>query len=143
MDITSMKEHLYDVVGALHEVHRELGPGLNECCYQEGLEMELAERHISFLRELTFHPKYHGKEMNSTFRLDFLCKGDIIVECKSVPELTNIHRAQLFNYLFMTKYPCGVLVNFMPSFAVIERYFYDDDSQNLLTVSGTIIQRKR
>ena len=81
--------------------------------------------------------------MNSTFRLDFLCKGDIIVECKSVPELTNIHRAQLFNYLFRTTYPCRVLVKFMPPVAVIERYFYDDDSQNLLPVSGPITQRKR
>ena len=143
MNVRSLKEHLYDVIGAIHEVHRELGPGLNENCYQEGLEIELKERGIPFHRELSFHPKYHGKEMVSTYRLDFLCKGDIIVECKSVPELTNAHRAQLFNYMHMTKSPCGILVNFQPPFASIERYFYDDINQKLLTVSGNNLQRQR
>ena len=143
MNISKLKEHIFDVVGAIHEVHHELGPGLNEYCYQEGLEIELTERGIPFYRELSFHPKYHGKEMNATYKLDFLCKGDIIVECKSVMELTNAHRAQLYNYMYLTKAPCGILVNFLPSFAIIERYFYDDTSHNILTVNGTTIQRQK
>jgi len=32
-DINKYKAHIYDVVGAIHEVHKELGPGLNEYCY--------------------------------------------------------------------------------------------------------------
>ena len=40
VDIAVAKEHMYDVVGAIYEVHKELGPGLNEYCYQEGLQME-------------------------------------------------------------------------------------------------------
>ncbi|MGN1242433.1 MAG: GxxExxY protein [Alloprevotella sp.] len=92
MNVSSLKEHVYDVIGAIHEVHRELGPGLNEYCYQEGLEIELTERDIPFLREPVFHPKYHGKEMESTYKLDFLCKGDIIIECKAVVDLANTHR---------------------------------------------------
>ena len=56
MNISKLKEHIFDVVGAIHEVHHELGPGLNEYCYQEGLEIELTERGIPFYRELSFHP---------------------------------------------------------------------------------------
>ena len=63
--------------------------------------------------------------MDAVYRLDFLCKSDIIVECKAVTELTSIHRSQLFNYLRLTKLSCGILVNFAPHFATIERYFYD------------------
>lgn len=136
IDISELKTHIYDVVGALYEVHKELGPGLNEYCYQEGLQLQLTEVGISFQREKYFHPSYHGSPMNAEYRLDFLCKGDIIIECKSVAELVNNHRAQLFNYLRLTKCPCGILVNFAPAFAVIERYFYDKDLQEVLTVDG-------
>jgi GxxExxY protein len=136
VNIKEMKNHIYEVVGAIHEVHRELGPGLNEYCYQEGLQAQLTEDGIAFQREKTFHPIYHGSPLVAEYRLDFVCKNDIIVECKSVVELVNNHRAQLFNYMRLTKYPCGILVNFSPKFATIERYFYDDEMKEILTVEG-------
>ncbi|MBQ4367750.1 MAG: GxxExxY protein, partial [Muribaculaceae bacterium] len=67
-DITALKEHVYDIIGALYEVHKELGAGLNEYCYQEALQIQLEEQEIPFCRELTFHPTYHGKEMEATYR---------------------------------------------------------------------------
>ena len=84
IDITKLKEHVYDVVGALYEVHKELGAGLNEYCYQEGLQIQLEVSGIQYSKELTFHPKYHNMGMKTHYRVDFLCKGDIILECKSV-----------------------------------------------------------
>ena len=81
IDISTLKHHIYDVVGAIHEVHKELGAGLNEYCYQEGLQLQLTEESIPFQREQSFHPQYHGREMEAVYRLDFLCKNDIIVEC--------------------------------------------------------------
>ena len=98
IDIEALKNYAYDTIGAIHEVHKELGPGLNEKIYQEGLQLELSERNIPYKKELTFHPTYHGKEMEATYRLDFLVNDDIIVELKSVESLTNEHKAQLFNY---------------------------------------------
>ena len=32
-DAAELKNHVYDIVGALHSVHDELGPGINEYCY--------------------------------------------------------------------------------------------------------------
>jgi len=138
----NLREHIYDVVGAIHHVHKILGPGLNESCYQEGLQIELAQNKIPFQREVSFHPTYQGVKMNATFRIDFLCKDDIIVECKSVPKLTADHRAQLFNYMRLLKKSCGVLVNFMPKFAEIERYFYDDERQIIVPVNREVQGRK-
>lgn len=135
-----LKAHMFDVVGAIYEVHRELGAGLNEYCYQEGLEMELREREIAYKRELTFHPCYHGKEMEAIYRIDFLCKDSIIVECKALENLTQNHRAQLFNYMRLSKATCGILVNFAPKYMEIERYFYDTERKVILTVDG---QEKR
>ena len=136
IDVKQLKTHLYDVIGAIHEVHHELGAGINEYCYQEGLEMELIERGIPYQREATFHPVYHGKIMLATYRVDFICKQDIVVECKSVKQLCNDHRAQLFNYMRLLSVPCGILVNFAPRYAEIERYFYDSELKRIVTTEG-------
>ena len=143
IDLHQLKEHIFDVVGALYEVHKELGPGLNEYCYQEGLRIQLEEQGVAFKKELTIHPTYHGKEMDAVYRVDFLCKNNIIVECKSVEELNSDMRAQLFNYMRLIKCPCGIIINFAGKKAEIERYFYDDDEHNILTVDGRIIHKYR
>ena len=140
MDIQQLKQHMYDVVGAIHEVHKEQGAGINEFCYQEGLEIELKERNIPYQREMSFHPHYHGKVMDAFFRVDFLCKNDIVVECKAVETLGDNHRAQLFNYMRLLGAHCGILVNFSPKFATIERYFYDKDLKKVVTTEGNPIK---
>ncbi len=139
-DTTILKEHIYDVVGAIHEVHKELGPGLNEYCYQEGLQMQLEEQSIPFQRELSFHPTFHDQPMKALYRIDFLCKNDIIVECKAIEELNNNHRAQLFNYMRLTKAKAGILVNFSPKYATIERFFYHDEAKVIFNVDGKVVQ---
>lgn len=136
VDVEKLKEHVFDVVGALHAVHKELGPGLNEYCYQEGFAIELQQRGIPFEKEKPFQPVYKGVPMEAAYRLDFLCKGDIVVECKSVAALSDTMRAQLFNYMRLLSTPCGIIVNFHPKFAQIERYFYDSFSKDILSVSG-------
>ena len=140
IDISELKQHMYDVVGAIHDVHKELGAGLNEYCYQEGLQLQLEESGIPFQRELSFHPHYHGREMSAEYRVGFLCKDNIIVECKAVTELISNHRAQLFNYMRLLQFPCGILVNFAPQFATIERYFLDTERNAVIGTDGEIKQ---
>ena len=141
IDIEALKKYAYDTIGAIHEVHKELGPGLNEKVYQEGLQLELLERNIPYQKELTFHPTYHGKEMKSTYRLDFMVNDDIIVELKSVEQLTNEHKAQLFNYMRLLKKPVGILVNFFPRFAEIERCFFNPDDNEIYRSDGFLIKK--
>lgn len=140
IELSKLKAHVYEVIGAIHEVHNELGAGLNEYCYQEGLQMQLDEQGITYERELTFHPTYHGVPMKAEYRVDFLCKGDIVVECKAVTEIVSNHRAQLFNYMRLLGCPCGIIVNFSPKFATIERYFYDVETNEIVGIDGRIIK---
>ena len=141
IDIEALKSYAYETIGAIHEVHKELGPGLNEKIYQEGLQLELSERNIPYKKELTFHQMYHGKEMESTYRLDFLVNEDIIVELKSVESLTSEHKAQLFNYMRLLKVSVGILVNFYPRFAEIERYFFNTDDNEIYGSDGFPIRK--
>ena len=143
VDIQTLKKHMFDVVGAIYEVHKELGAGLNEFCYQEGLQMQLEEQEIPFNREMTFHPSYHGKPMEAVYRVDFLCKGDIIVECKATDDLNNNMRSQLYNYMRLLKLPCGILVNFASKLVKVERYFFDGETNEIIAVDGHIIHQYR
>lgn len=143
VDIQNLKQHMFDVVGAIYEVHKELGAGLNEFCYQEGLQMQLEEQEIPFNREMSFHPSYHGKAMQASYRVDFLCKGDIIVECKAAEDLNNNMRSQLYNYMRLLKHPCGILVNFASKLVKVERYFYDKETNEIIAVDGHAIHQYR
>lgn len=138
MKLEALKDLLYVVVGAIYETHRELGPGLNEYVYQEGLEVELQEQKVYYEREKECHPTYKNKVLEATYRLDFVCFDNIIIECKAVKKLTAEHRAQLFNYMRLTKMRAGVLVNFAKRYTEVERYFYDPETDDLLTYDGKI-----
>ena len=142
IDIKQYKELCFDVVGAIHNVKRELGPGLNEKIYQEGLALELAMQNISFEREKIVHPVYRGKQMESTFYMDFFCKGAVVVELKSVSALNREHRAQLFNYMHLVKPQAGILVNFANTYTEVERYFYDSERDQILNTDGIPIQNR-
>ena len=106
------EEESFAINGAAMEVYYQLGPGFLEVIYQEALEKELALRGIPFEREKELNICYKGEELKHTFKADFVCYGNIIVELKAVTKLDENHRAQVFNYLCATKYRLGLLFNF-------------------------------
>ena len=102
----------YKINSAIFEVHKALGPGLLEKVYQEALEKEFELRKIPFEREKKFSIVYKGTELEQNYIADFVCYNKIIVELKAVEDLLPIHRAQVINYLCITGYKLGLLVNF-------------------------------
>jgi GxxExxY protein len=102
----------YKITGALYEVHKELGPGLLEKVYQEALEKELRMQGIPFEREKSFNISYKGEVLEQIYIADFVCYDKIVVELKAVEALLPIHTAQVINYLTITGYKLGLLVNF-------------------------------
>ena len=105
-------EESYKIIGAIYEVHKELGPGLMEKVYQEELEKELELQGIPFEREKCFAIMYKGKELEQKYIADFVCYDKIVIELKAVDELLPVHKAQVINYLAITGYQLGLLVNF-------------------------------
>ena len=55
---------------------------------------------------------YKSSPIEKMYIPDFICYDKIIVELKAVDELGKEHRAQIFNYLRLTKTRLGLLVNF-------------------------------
>ena len=106
------KEESYKIIGAAMKVYNNLGSGFLEAVYQEALEIELNRVGIPFEREKEVSVYYDGVKLQQTFRADFRCCDDIILELKAVSNLTDSHRAQVYNYLKATKMKLGILINF-------------------------------
>jgi GxxExxY protein len=109
---TYLDELTYDVIGAAIEVHKTLGSGLLESVYQKCLEEELKYRNINFQSEKSISVIYREKELNVDFRCDFFIENCLVVELKSVNEMSSIFEAQLLTYMKLLKSPKGILINF-------------------------------
>ena len=94
------------------EVHRQLGCGFLEAVYQEAFALELKKQGVPFSRELKFPVTYKGQLLNSYYRPDFICFGQVIVELKALSRLSSIEESQLSNYLKVTGYHTALLLNF-------------------------------
>ena len=116
------KNEAYQIIGAAMAVHNELESGMREIVYGDALEIEFKLRGIPFQREQTFNVVYKGVELQHKFKCDFVCFNNIIVELKAEKELTDIDRSQIINYLKITKYPLGILINFGETSLKYERY---------------------
>lgn len=106
------KEQSYAINGAAMHVYNVMGHGFLEAVYQESLELEFIKRGIPYEKEKTLKIYYEGQELRQTYRADFVCYGNIIVEVKAVANLDKAHRSQIFNYLKATGYRLGLLYNF-------------------------------
>jgi GxxExxY protein len=111
-NLTLHDPRTYKIIGAAMEVHRQLGCGFLETVYQEALALELRDREIPFRRELLFPVSYKGYRLNSQYRPDFICFDSVIVELKALSTLSSVEDSQLINYLKVTGYHTGLLLNF-------------------------------
>ncbi|MCZ7646890.1 MAG: GxxExxY protein [Planctomycetota bacterium] len=100
------------VLASAIEVHNALGPGLLESAYGECLCVEFSERGIAFEREVPLPVAYKGRKLNCGYRMDFVVEKSVVLELKSVEEVSVIHEAQLLTYLRLSGLRVGLLINF-------------------------------
>ena len=106
------KQESYNIIGSAMYVYNNLGHGFLEAVYQEALEIEFKRRGIPYIREKELKIVYDGVELKQTYKADFVCYNEIIVELKAIQSLEDIHRAQVHNYLHATGFKLGLLINF-------------------------------
>ncbi len=100
------------IVDASIGIHKELGPGLLESVYEVVLAHELKNRKLEIRRQVTVPIVYRGIRFDEGYRLDLLVNDLVIIEIKSVEEVTKVHKKQLLTYLRMMDKPLGLLLNF-------------------------------
>ena len=109
MDINKVTEN---IIGASIEVHKALGPGLLESAYEECLCHELSLKHLQFFRQKRLPLTYKGILLDCGYRIDLFVEECVIVELKTIDQLSSIHDAQLLTYMKLTNSSVGLLINF-------------------------------
>ena len=99
------------ILEAYFNVLKHLTTGLLESVYENALCIELDEMGIPFERQKHLSVYYKGRVIGE-FVPDIVVDNKIILELKSIPELTSANAAQLINYLIITQFKVGCLLNF-------------------------------
>ena len=94
------------------KIHRKLGVGLYEAVYEECLVYELKQKGLKVERQKDISIEYEGLVIGKAFRIDLLIEDKVIIEIKAVPEINSYHTYQLLNYLRITGFKLGMLLNF-------------------------------
>ena len=102
----------YQIRGCIFNVYNKLGPGLFESVYESALCYELDKAGLEYKRQLELPVRYEDVILDVAFRIDILVENKVIIELKSVEELTKVHYKQIITYLKLTTIPLGLLVNF-------------------------------
>jgi GxxExxY protein len=75
MDIWELNRISYKIIGAAMEVHRELGPGLNEKIYEEALVIELRSRNMDVQQQVYVPVYYKGTQLQHNYKIDLIIDG--------------------------------------------------------------------
>ncbi|MCB2084816.1 MAG: GxxExxY protein [Sphingomonadaceae bacterium] len=93
-------------------IHRELGPGLFETVYETVLAGRIEKRGLRVERQVPVPIEFDGHAFGAAFKIDILVENSLILEIKSVEQLSKVHAMQVLTYLRLTKQPVGLLLNF-------------------------------
>jgi GxxExxY protein len=99
------------IVHSAIKVHKALGPGLLESAYQKCMAHELEAAGLAVRCEVPVSIQYGDVKIDAGFRADMIIEESIIIENKTVDQLSSLHEAQLLTYLKLTNLKIGFLLN--------------------------------
>ena len=83
-----------------------------ESVYEKVLKIELEKNGLKVQSQIPLNVIYEGQVLDIGFRADLLVENKVIIEIKSVEEISAVHHKQLLTYLKLTNKKLGILVNF-------------------------------
>jgi len=106
------KDESFKIIGLCIEVYNNLGKGFIEIVYKDALEYEFTKLNIPFKRENEFKVNYKGIILPHKYYADFVIYNKIILEIKANKAINREDISQTINYLKISKFKLGLLVNF-------------------------------
>jgi GxxExxY protein len=100
------------IVDCCYRIHKKFGPGLLESAYEKLLAHELHKSELKFEKQKSIPIKHDNIILETGFRADLIVENKVIIELKSVEELSSLHKKQLLTYLKITNLKLGLLINF-------------------------------
>jgi len=85
---------------------------LLESAYESALAYELLKEKLDIKTQVGLPFVYEDIELEIGYRVDILVENKVIIEVKSVDQLSDLHYKQLLTYLKLSGKKLGILVNF-------------------------------
>jgi GxxExxY protein len=102
----------HQIIGLAMRVHTSLGPGLLESAYERCLCHELDHNGIEYATQVPLPLTYRGTKLDCGYRADLIVRNEVLLELKSVEQITPLYEAQLQTYLRLSTCRVGLLLNF-------------------------------
>lgn len=119
-DEMEFAEMTQKIIGCAFQVYNTLGFGYLESVYKNSMMIELRNAGLKAEQQKPIHVYYQGKLVGN-FIADIIADDLIILELKSVRQISKEFEVQLVNYLTTTMKPIGLLLNFAPVKIEIKR----------------------
>ena len=100
------------IIASAIDIHRALGPGLLESVYQRVLVDALRRKGLDVQSQIPVQFVYDDIQFDDGLRLDLFVEGRVIVELKSIEQVSAVHKKQVLTYLRLTNAQVALLINF-------------------------------
>ena len=105
---------VFKLTGCAMDVLNELGHGLREKTYERAMCVEFELQKISYSYQSKHEVIYKGKHID-TYIPDLEIENKLILELKTVNTISDEHIGQVLNYLKITGFEVGLILNFKHS----------------------------
>jgi len=105
------KDETHQIIGCAMEVINTLGHGLLEKPYENALVVEFGLQNIPFHQQPRFDVTYKSVKVGE-YIPDLIVFDRIVVDTKVIEKITNHEKGQILNYLKITGYRVGLILNF-------------------------------
>jgi GxxExxY protein len=112
----------HKIIGCSYNVFNELGFGFLESVYKKAMIIELSKKDVKVEPEKPL-TVYYNDQVVGEFYIDLYIKDTVVVEIKSIENLTKQHEVQLVNYLNGIKKDIGLLISFGPTGVDVKRKY--------------------
>ncbi len=112
-------------------VYHHLGYGFLEKVYENAMAIELRSMGLKVQQQAQIDVYYDGQVVGR-YVADLIVEDAVIVEIKTSRQILEEHEAQLLNYLRVTPYEVGLVLNFGPR-PDISRKAFDNDRKVTMT----------
>jgi GxxExxY protein len=106
-----LKDEVFQIVGCAIEVLNTLDHGLLEKSYENALVVEFGLRKILFRQQPSFDVVYKRQTVG-VFIPDLITFDSVVVDTKVIDRITDHERGLMLNYLRVTSFRVGVILNF-------------------------------
>ena len=110
------------IIGCAYQVFNKLGFGFLESVYKKAMVIELDKINLKVEQEKPLKV-YYDNQVVGDFFIDLFVEQELIVEFKSVQNLTKEHEVQLVNYLNGLQKEIGLLILFGPNGVEVKRKY--------------------